>query len=162
MKTIATTIIAASSVLLSIAGSTHQAAAADLTLDGTGYYELGNSEFYLRRGASQSGRFANFGRNYYQNAELGISRITNNSVSRSGSMSFELWAKPFYSSTSGIIMMTRGFNPLSGGFNFPNVQTFGTAISLRQQRFPELNLYERGRRSWEWRDALSFSRSDFL
>ena len=162
MKTIANSLIAASSLLIGISGTTPQASAADLTLDGTGYYELGNSEFFLRRGAGQSGRYSNLGRNFYQDAELGISRITNNSFSRSGSMSFEFWAKPFYSATSGIIMMTRGFNPLSGDFNYPNVQTFGTAISLRQWRFPELNLFERGRRNWEWRDALTFSQSDYL
>ena len=162
MKTLANSIIAASSLLLSISGTSHQAAAADLTLDGTGYYELGNSEFYLRRGAGQSGRYSNLGKNYYQDAEIGISRITNHSFTRSGSMSFELWAKPFYSATSGIIMMTRGFNPLSGDFNYPNVASYGVALSLRQWRFPELNLFERGRRSWEWRDALTFSRNDYL
>ncbi len=162
MKLITNTLIAASSMLLSISGTTPQATAANLTLDGNGYYELGNSEFYLRRGAGQSGRYSNLGKSYYQDSEMGISRITNNSFTRSGSMSFELWAKPFYSSTSGIIMMTRGFSPLSGAFNYPSVASYGVALSLRQWRFPELNLYERGRRNWEWRDALTFSKSDYL
>lgn len=162
MKIIANSIIAAFSVIFTMAGSTSTARAADLTLDGSGFYELGNSEFFLRKGAGQSGRFRNLGRNFYQDAEIGISRITNNSSSRSGSMSFELWGKPFYSATSGIIMMTRGFSPLRGSFNYPNVETFGTALSLGQWRFPELNLYERSRRSWAWRDALTFSYSDYL
>ncbi len=162
MKTIATSLIAFSSVLLSISGTTPQAAAADLTLDGSGYYDLGDTEFYLRSGARQSGRYSNLGRNYYQDAEIGVSYITNNSYTRSGSMSFELWAKPFYSATSGIIMMTRGINPLYSDSYYPDVYSYGTALSLYQWRYPELNLYEKGRRSWEWRDALTFSRPNYL
>lgn len=156
MKTIASTVAAA---VIGCAGMFQitTAKAADVTLEGSGYYELGNRTSYYRYGTAQSGRYANLGAGYYRTGEIGIDEVANNSYSRSGSLSFELWALPYYGATSGTVLMTQQLSPLSGGYSYDYVASFGRPLSLNRYRYPELNLYEYTRYGWKWRDALSFS-----
>lgn len=156
MKTIASTVAAA---VMACAGMFQipTARAADVTLDGTGYYELGSYAGYYRRGTAQSGRYRNLGAGYYTTGEIGMDEITNNSRSRSGSLSFEVWALPYYGATSGSVLMTRQLGRLRGGYGYFDQASFGRAVSLDRYRYPELNLFEYTRYGWGWRDALSFS-----
>ncbi len=132
------------------------ARAADVTLEGSGYYELGSRTSYYRYGSAQSGRYSNLGASYYRTSEIGMDEVANNSNSRSGSLSFELWALSYYGATSGTVLMTQQLDPVWGGYSSFDVVSFGRALSLNRYRYPELNLYEYTRYGWKWRDALSF------
>ncbi len=161
MKTIASSVIAAVIGFTAIFQSS-TASAADVTLEGSGYYELGSRVGYYRYGTAQSGRYSNFGRGYYTPAEIGMDEVSNNSSSRSGSLSFELWALPYYGATSGSVLMTQQLSSLWGGYSFLDAAGFGRARSLNRYRYPELNLFEYTRSGWRWRDALSFSYRDLM
>lgn len=156
MKSIVSTVAAA---VIGCAGifQFSTAHAADVTLEGSGYYDLGNSTSYYRRGTAQSGRYLNLGKGYYRTAEIGMDEVANNSNSRSGSLSFELWALPYYGATSGTVLMTQQLAPVWGGYSQLDVFGFRRALSLNRYGYPELNLYEYTRSGWRWRDALSFS-----
>jgi hypothetical protein len=161
MKTIASTVAAAVMICTAMFQS-FTANAADVALEGYGYYELGSRANYYRYGTTQSGRYSNFGAGYYRNGEIGVDEVANNSSSRSGSLSFELWALSYYGATRGTVLMTRVFDPLWGGYSYTDVASFGQARSLNRYRYPELNLYEYTRYGWKWRDALSFSFRDLM
>ena len=148
--------------LLAVAALIPNAQASKLTLDGTGSYKLGTREAFYPGGAPQSGRYANLGADYYHTTTIGMSEITNHSANRSGSMSFELWGMPYYGATTGIILMTKGLDPLKGGFHFSNVSVTGKAISLNRRRFPELDLFEFTTNGWKWKDVLTFSNKTLL
>lgn len=162
MKTLTKKLFSAAFAAVTIGTATETARAAKLTLDGSGYYKLGAYVDYAPRGKLQTGRYKNLGADYYHNAEIGVKRITNRSTKRSGTMSFELWAMPYYGATSGIVLMTNAIEPLKGGFNFQNVFTSGKAISLDRYRFPELDLFEYTSSGWTWRDVLVFPKKDLL
>lgn len=136
--------------------------AADVALEGSGYYELGSRVGYYRYGTAQSGRYSNFGAGYYRSGEIGMEEVTNFSSSRSGSLSFELWALSYYGATTGSVLMTQQLNPLWGGYSQFDVAGFGRARSLNRYRYPELNLFEYTRYGWKWRDALSFGFRDLM
>ena len=106
----------------------------------------------------QSGRKPYLGGGYYHKAEIAMDYITNRSTRRSGDLSFELWAMPYYGATSGVVLMTKGADALGGGGSYTNASPEGYAVLLDRRRFPELNLWEFTRRGWKFRDALSFSR----
>ncbi len=138
--------------------STSQSQAADVTLDGFGSYSLSRNASYIGRGGpAQSGRYRNLGSDYYKSAVIRMDFITNRSFTRSGSLSFELWAMPYYGATSGIILMTRGIGQISGNRSLRKVSARGSAISLDERRFPEFNLFEYTWNGWESSDYLSFS-----
>lgn len=155
MKTIASIVAAA---VMGYAGmfQSSTAVAADVTLEGFGYYELGNRTSYYRYGTAQRGRYSNLGAGYYRTSEIGMDEVANHSNSRSGSLSFELWALPYYGATSGTVLMTQQLSPLWGGYSHIDIASYGRALSLNRYRYPELNLYEFTRYGWQWRDALSF------
>ncbi len=108
------------------------ATAADVRLDGYGFYSLKNRVKYYGRGKPQSGRYKNLGADYYHQAKIGMDFLTNHSNSRSGNLSFELWAMPYYGATSGIILMTRKLSPLGSGKSRTNLRASGNAIPLRR------------------------------
>lgn len=161
MKTIASRVACAAMSCTAIIQS-FTAKAADVRLEGFGYYELGSRADYYRFGTKQSGRYSNFGTGYYRKSEIGMDELTNNSSSRSGSLSFELWSLSYYGATWGTVLMTRQFDPLWGGYSYADAASFGQARSLNRYRYPELNLYEYTRYGWKWRDALSFSFRDLM
>ena len=118
--------------------------------------------YYGGGGPNQSGRYASLGSDYYHKATIGSRWITNHSNSKSGDLSFELWAMRYYGATSGIVLMTRGLNPLYGGSYYSRVERSGHAVFLDRFRFPELDLWEFTRNGWKWRDALTFTKKDLL
>jgi hypothetical protein len=136
--------------------------AANVTLDGTGYYNLSNSIRYYGVGAKQYGRYANLGSDYYHEANYSMEWITNRSQGNSGPLSVEFWGMPYYGATDGIVLMTRSANPLRGGGYYNRKAWTGWKVFLDQRRFPEINLWESTRSGWRFRDALSFRRSNIL
>jgi hypothetical protein len=162
MKSIIQNSIAVAAALFTVVGSIQQSQAADVRLDGSGYYWLGKKEVFSSNGKEQSGRYKNLGRDYYHKVEYGMDFITNYSYSSTGSLSYEFWAMPFYGATSGIVLMTRGVGALSSGEAYDDVWKKGYAVSLARKRFPEQSLWERTRSGWKFRDALTFSRKAYL
>lgn len=163
MKSIIQQITAVAAVLFTVAVPTPESQAANVRLKGSGYYHLGNYYVFSQYGKEQSGRYSNLGRDYYHKIEYGMDYITNSSSYRSGSLSYEFWAMPYYGATSGIILMTRGLSPLSGGSRYINLYKYGWGISLDQYRYPEQNIWEYiGGGRWRFRDSLAFSRKTLL
>ena len=138
------------------------AKAARITLDGYANYQLSNYERYYSRGRNQQGRYRNLGADYYRNSNTRIDAITNRSRNKSGSLSFEFWAMPFYGANSGTVLTTSGTGRISGFKSRNRVSKRGSAISLNRYAFPEINIWEYTRRGWRFRDAVSFSRRDLL
>lgn len=162
MKKIKLSLTAALAAMFALTSIPSETRAADLTLNGDGSYKLGTQIRYSYTGRQQSGRYGNFGADNYHTATIGIEWITNRSGNRSGSMSFELWAMPYYGATSGVVLMTRGLSPLGGGNIRQPVNADGYAIFLNRYRFPELNLWEYTRSGWRNRDYLTFNRKNLL
>lgn len=159
MKTLARTLATAALSLISIVPA---AQAANITLDGYGFYKLAYADSYLRGGAKQTGRYRNLGADYYRKAEIGMNYASNNSSTRSGDLSFELWALPYYGATSGPILMTSGLRSLKGGQFYRNLRSRGLAISLDEYQFPDLSIWEYTFSGWVFRDSLTFSYKDLL
>jgi len=142
-----------------------EAKAANVTMDGYGEYFTNNSPGavkYYGKGVKQGGRYKNLGADYYHKAYITMDFITNRSNSGSGSLSFEFWAMPYKGATSGIILMTKGLDPLGRKQSYNGVTAKGYAISLDRSRFPETNLWEFTRNGWKFRDALTFPRKAYL
>lgn len=162
MKSIIQQSIAVAAVLFTVAGLIPESQAADMRLNGSGYYWLGNREVFSNSGKEQSGRYKNLGQDYYHKVEYGIDYVANNSYSSSGKLSYELWAMPYYGATSGIVLMTRQLGAFASRESKEDVWKNGYAISLNRNRFPEQSLWERTRNGWKFRDALTFSRKAYL
>jgi hypothetical protein len=146
-------------IALFTAAALPEAKATDVTLDGYGFYSLAHRlAFHPEPGLWQSGRKPYLGGGYYRKAEIGMDFITNRSTRRSGELSFELWAMPYYGATSGVVLMTKGLDSLGGGRSYRDRSPDGFAVLLDRRRFPELNLWEFTRKGWKFRDALSFPR----
>lgn len=159
MKSKIQQLTAAAVTLCTFAASAPKAEAADITLDGYGYYSRSNYErFYGNGGKTQSGRVRYLQSDYYRKTEIGIDFLTNRSNSKSGSLSFEFWALPYYGATRGIVLMSLGTSPLNGGTSKRNFHGDGFAVSLDASKYPELNIWEYTRNGWKFRDALSFTR----
>jgi hypothetical protein len=161
MKTIARNIVA----LLALAGivsfAPSHSHAADLALEGTGSYSLGDTYRYYSKGKKQGGRYRNLGSDYYQSARIRMDRVTNYSGYRSGSMSFELWATDYYDATSGIVVMTTGLNRLNQYRYYNKVNRGGFGLYLDDYYYPQLNLFEYAG-GWQWRDVLVFEYDDWF
>ena len=157
MKSLANKIIAAAIALVALVGTAPEAKATVLALDGYGGYTLGGSKSYYSGGAYQSGRYSNLGAGYYRSGNIRMSQITSYSSNRSGSLSFELWAMPYYGASSGSVLQTTGLNPLYGYNYYYNVSKYGSAKFLNKYRYPELNLFEYTSYGWSWRDDFTFS-----
>lgn len=162
MKSIIHKITAVATVLIAVASSVPESQAASVRLKGSGYYKLGSSYVYSDFGKAQSGRYDNLGSDYYHRTEYGMDYISNSSSYRSGSLSYEFWALPYYGSSSGIVLMTRGLNSLSGGSRYVDLYRSGSGISLNRYRYPEQNIWEYTSSGWRFRDSLAFSRKTLL
>jgi hypothetical protein len=162
MKSIIHQLTAVASVLFAVAVSAPESQATNVRLKGSGYYDLGSYHVFLRGGKEQSGRYRNLGRDYYHKIEYGMDYITNRSDYKSGSLSYEFWAMPYYGATSGIVLMTRGLSPLWGGERYVDLYRNGWGISLDRYRYPEQNLWEYTGSGWKFRDSLAFSRKTLL
>jgi hypothetical protein len=162
MKSIVKLLTTAALALSAIVLSTPEIRAADVRLEGYGEYFLNRNDAFFNRAPKQSGRYLKLGRDYYRKTEIQIDYISNLSRTGSGSLSFELWAMPYYGATSGIVMMTRGLAPLRGGRSYKEVSVRGYALSLGEEKIPEFNLWEYTRRGWRNRSHLTFEESDYL
>ena len=162
MKSIIQQSIAVAAVMFTVAGSVPESQAANMRLNGSGYYWLSDWEVFSNGGKEQSGRYKNLGRDYYHKVEYGIDYVANNSYSSSGSLSYEFWAMPYYGATSGIVLMTRKLGAFSSRESKEDVWKNGYAISLNRNRFPEQSLWELTRSGWKFRDVLTFSRKAYL
>ncbi|MEX1114440.1 MAG: hypothetical protein WEB53_04275 [Akkermansiaceae bacterium] len=159
MKSIITQLSTCALAMVALITTASETQAADVRLDGYGSYSLSKTvKYYGSGGPSQSGRYRKLGSDYYKSATIRMDFLTNRSTSKSGDLSFELWAMPYYGATSGIILMTEALSPQAGDSSRSNVAKEGKAISLDARRFPEFNLFEYTRKGWKSRDYLSFSR----
>ncbi len=159
MKSKIQQLTAAAAALCTLAVSAPKAEATVVTLDGYGYYSRSNYErFYGNGGKKQTGRIKYLQSDYYRKTEIGMDFLTNRSNNKSGSLSFEFWALPYYGATRGIVLMTIGTTPLNGGTSKKNFHVDGFAVSLDASKFPELNIWEYTRKGWKFRDALAFTR----
>ncbi len=154
--------LAAAFSLFAITTSIPEARSAAVKLKGSGYYLLGSYYVFSHGGKEQSGRYSYLGTDYYHKIEYGMDYITNTSGYRSGSLSYEFWALPYYGATSGIVLMTRGLGPLAGGQRYVNLYKYGWGISLNLYRYPEQNLWEYTSSGWKFRDSLAFTRKTLL
>jgi hypothetical protein len=163
MKSIIQQITSIAAVLFTVAVSAPESQAANIRLKGSGYYRLGSYYVFSHGGKEQSGRYSYLGTDYYHKIEYGMDYITNTSGYKSGSLSYEFWALPYYGATSGIVLMTRGLGPLSSGARYINLYKNGWGISLNLYRYPEQNIWEyMGGGSWKFRDSLAFSKKTLL
>jgi hypothetical protein len=162
MKSLTRNITAAAAALITLFASTPESHATKVTLDGSGYYELGTTIKFYGGGVKQTGRYRNLGADYYHKATISMQWITNRTTKQSGSLSFEFWGMPYYGATKGIVLMTRSADPLRGGSYYFEKKWKGYAIFLDDYRFPELNLWEYTSKGWQWRDALSFRQNSLL
>lgn len=154
--------IAAAALVVPASFVVPEADAADVRLDGYGFYSYSSKVRYYGKGKKQGGRYSNLGADYYSSTRNGMDFLTNHSKSKSGSLSFEFWGMPYYGATSGVVLMTRGVNPLNGGRSIKNFRNSGYAVFLDEDRYPELSLWEFTRQGWKFRDALSFTTKDRL
>ncbi|RYD42107.1 MAG: hypothetical protein EOP85_11670 [Verrucomicrobiaceae bacterium] len=163
MKSIISKFIAAAVAISATGIAIPKAEAAKIRLEGFGFYEVANKVRYFATPPKQGGRFYRFkGGDYYHKAEIGVDYMVNRSNSRSGDLSFEFWAMPFYGSTNGIILMTTSVGSLKARKQASDVDEDGQAIDLNRRRFPELNVWEYTRSGWKFRDALSFDYKAWL
>jgi hypothetical protein len=163
MKSIIHQITSTAFAFLAIAVSTSEVQATKLTLEGSGYYDLDTEFFFIDGGgASQSGRYRALGSDFYREAAIGMDEVSNNSRSRSGTMSFEFWGLDFFGANSGFVLMTKRIKPLGGRRFYDGIDRSGFAIFLDEFRYPELNLYELTRSGWKFRDSLSFTENSLL
>ncbi len=163
MKSIIQQITAAAVAITALVATAPELRATKLTLEGSGYYELGEEvRFYGGRGKKQSGKFKYLGADFYHKAEIGIEEVANNSKFRSGTMSFEFWALDFFGAESGLILMTHKVTPLKARRFYEELDRKGYAIFLDERLYPELSLWEFTIDGWQFRDALSFSKNKLL
>ncbi|MEO5917442.1 MAG: hypothetical protein ABIS50_24655 [Luteolibacter sp.] len=162
MKSIISKLTTAAVALFAVAAVTPETKAANVTLDGYGYYSLGTKVTFYGTAPAQSGRYNNLGADYYHKINYSMDFITNRSSSGSGSLSWEFWAMPYYDSKSGIILMTRSLQPMPGGTSVKEVSKSGLGIYLDRRRFPEQNLWEYTSSGWKFRDYLTFPRKIWL
>jgi hypothetical protein len=148
--------------MVSMFGGNSVAKAADLDMRGYGSVNESAYETYSYYGAAQYGRYRNLGEGYYRRTTIGVDAIRNYSGSRSGSVSFELWAMPYYGATSGTVLMTTNAGKVFGFSTKRNVYRTGSKMAYDGYAFPELNIWEFTRRGWGFRDNITFSRKRWM
>ena len=148
--------------MVSMFGGSSVAKAADLALRGYGSVSESAYEGYSYSGAAQNGRYQNLGAGYYRRTTIGVDGIRNFSNSSSGSISFELWAMPYYGATSGTVLMTTNAGTVSRLSTKWNVYRTGNKLSYDGYAFPELNIWEYTSRGWRFRDNITFSRDRWM
>ena len=154
----------AAAILLAAAATTvSESQAAKIRLDGYGSYANRKKvNFYNNGGPKQSGRYSKLGSDYYHKISYQMDFVTNHSGGKSGSLSYEFWAMPYYQASKGIVVMTRGLQSMSGYQSVDDLKRTGLAVELDRRRFPEINIWEYTRKGWRFRDALSFVYKDWL
>lgn len=162
MKTVKVRFGVAFVAMVSMFGGASVAKAADLDMRGYGSVNESPYETYSYYGAAQNGRYRSLGAGYYRRTTIGVDAIRNYSGFRSGSISFELWAMPYYGATSGTVLMTTNAGDVFGFSAKRNVYRTGNKMSYDGYAFPELNIWEYTSRGWGFRDNLTFSRNRWM
>jgi hypothetical protein len=157
MKTAKVGVGFAITAMVSMFGGMSVAQATDLSLRGYGSVNESAYESYSYYGAPQSGRYRNLGEGYYRRTTIRVDGISNYSSWRSGSLSFELWAMPYYGANSGNVLMTTNAGAVYGRSTKWNVQRTGNKVALDEFAFPELNIWEYTRYGWSFADNIAFS-----
>lgn len=144
---------------LSAIAAAPSAKATNVTVDGSARVTFGGAVNYYEQGIKQGGRYKNLGADNYRKATFNVDYVTNRSKKTSGALSIELWAMPYKGATSGLILMTKGLEPMEGKQVYRKVLGYGYAIYLNRKRVPEFNLWEytgKGKgKGWKFRDALT-------
>ena len=151
MKSLASKFIAAaiSLVTLSVSTNTAQAAA---QIDGFCGFLLATGKTYKSHGAAQTGRYMNLGSGYYRSGSiLGCEKIFNNGFFKTGAMSLELWAMPYYGATSGKVSMSLGTPSLAPLKSRTVYTTNGNAKSFNSYSFGSVQLFEYTSTGWKFR-----------
>lgn len=163
MRSLVQKFTTAAIILTAAATTLAESQAAKIRLDGFGYYaNRGKVNFYNNGGPKQGGRYSKLGSDYYHKISYTMDFVTNHSGKKSGSLSYEFWAMPYYQASKGIVVMTRGLEPMKGYQSIDDLKRTGLAVDLDSKRFPEINIWEYTRDGWMFRDALSFTYKDWL
>jgi hypothetical protein len=162
MQSILKKLSTAAAATIAVFCSLQPSEAAKVTIDGSGFYELSTTLKYYPTGYTQTGRRPYLGPGEYHRAKIGARWLSNNSEVKSGTLSFELWAMPFYGATNGIVLMTSSVPGIPALRYYSNFRRSGHAAFIDRYRHPELNLYEYTRSGWQWRDNLTFQRRTLL
>jgi hypothetical protein len=162
MKTVKVRLGIALVAVVSMFGGNSVAKAADLELRGLGSVNESAFEGYAFSGARQDGRYRNLGAGYYRRTTIGADGIRNHSNLSSGTVSFELWAMPYYGATSGTVLMTTNAGTYQRLSTRWNVFRTGNKMSYDGFAFPELNIWEFTRSGWGFRDNITFSRKRWM
>ena len=131
--------------------------AAKIRFAGEATYKLGNKVKFYSQGTRQTGRRSNFGPDYYHTSSIGMRQVSNLSSSKSGNLSFEFWAMPYYGASNGIILQTAGLSPIKAGGYISKLRRDGHALFINRSRFPDLNIWERTGNGWKFRDSITYS-----
>jgi hypothetical protein len=122
------------------------AMAAKFKIDG-GFVTLGEDK--VIRLSQASGRYSNLGKNYYRTATIGCTAVRNISASgRSGQLSLEYWALPFFTSKTGTPLMSALLPSIKGGKKLSNVSKVGPAAYYNADGYIQLRLYEFSAGKW--------------
>lgn len=141
-----TTAIGTALLFMVIALSAPLAMAAKLKMDG-GFVTLGVDKAI--RFTQQSGRYPDLGKNYYRTATIGCTAIRNTSTAgRSGQLSLEYWALPYYTSKTGTPLMSVLLPSIKGGKRINNVNEIGPAAYYNAEGYVQLRLYEYTSGKW--------------
>lgn len=155
MKSLVSKFIAAAIALVSISASTTTAHATP-QIDGFCGFLLGVSKTYKPYGAAQTGRYMNLGSGYYRSGSiLGCEKIFNNGFYKTGTMSLELWAMPYYGANSGKVSMTLGTPSLAPLKSRTFYTANGNAKSFNSYSFGSVHLFEYTSSGWKFRDEQS-------
>lgn len=141
-----TTAIGMAFLFIVIGLSAPLAIAAKFKLDG-GFVTLGEDK--VIRLTQASGRYPNLGRNYYRTATIGCTAVRNTSATgRSGQLSLEYWALPFFTSKTGTPLMSALLPPINGGKRLNNVSKVGPAAYYNADGYVQMRLYEFSAGKW--------------
>ena len=163
MRSLLQKFTAAAIVLTTAVSTVPESQAAQVQLDGYGYYtNRPKVVYYGKRGPKQSGSYSYLGADYYHKVSYRMDFVTNHSKGKSGSLSYEFWAMPYYQASTGIVLMTRSMKQIGGHRSVSNPSRTGMAVDIDRKRFPEINIWEYTRSGWSFRDALSFAYRDWL
>jgi len=157
MTTTIKNLAAAAAIVAGAIISAPGATAADIVFEGRGAYHFGGAVNYYKNGIEQGGRYKNLGADDYRKCTINVDHVTNRSKSATGTLSLEFWAMPYKGATAGIILMTKGLEPLPKLKSYNQISGYGYAIYLDRRKFPEFNIWERTRSGWKFRDALKFT-----
>ena len=150
--------IMTAALTIAAAAISPEARATDVVLNGTGTCHFGGAVNYYKQGIKQGGRYKNLGADDYRKATTNFDYVTNRSKKSTGALSLEFWALPFKGATSGIVLMTKGLDPMPGKEVYKKVVSYGYAIYLDERKFPEFELWEHTKDGWEFRDAVVLSK----